>query len=169
MSVVSTWNTIPISPQGLSMSALVRPWTVSVVCTYACPKSEVVSTALIFLLIFFCFPDGDVTMAMKRYATSFDGTLIVDDSSLIHDFYTGECERPVHLVVDTALKVNQHAFPTSANLFLVDFHLVYHVTSYECDVSWRVLRGGYRIEGGSTRLPYYCSANLFRTGCYIIS
>lgn len=41
-----------------------------------------------------------------RYATSFDGVLIVDDSSLIHDFYTGECERPVHLVVDTALKVN---------------------------------------------------------------
>lgn len=40
-----------------------------------------------------------------RYATSFDGVLIVDDSSLIHDFYTGECERPVHLVVDTALKV----------------------------------------------------------------
>ncbi|CAM9583623.1 unnamed protein product [Ectocarpus sp. 8 AP-2014] len=40
------------------------------------------------------------------YATSFDGVLIVDDSSLIHDFYTGECERPVHLVVDTALKNN---------------------------------------------------------------
>ncbi|CAN0315978.1 unnamed protein product, partial [Hapterophycus canaliculatus] len=41
------------------------------------------------------------------YATSFDGVLIVDDSSLIHDFYTGECERPVHLVVDTALKVRR--------------------------------------------------------------
>lgn len=40
-----------------------------------------------------------------RYATSFDGVLIVDDSSLIHDFYTSECERPVHLVIDTALKV----------------------------------------------------------------
>lgn len=40
------------------------------------------------------------------YATSFDGVLIVDDSSLIHDFYTSECERPVHLVIDTALKDN---------------------------------------------------------------
>ncbi|CAM9614191.1 unnamed protein product [Ascophyllum nodosum] len=40
------------------------------------------------------------------YATSYDGVLIVDDSSLIHDFYTGECARPVHLVVDTALKNN---------------------------------------------------------------
>lgn len=40
-----------------------------------------------------------------RYATSYDGVLIVDDSSLIHDFYTGECARPVHLVLDTALKV----------------------------------------------------------------
>eukprot|EP00752_Nemacystus_decipiens_P005966 g5388.t1 len=40
------------------------------------------------------------------YATSYDGVPIVDDSSLIHDFYTGECERPVHLVVDTALKNN---------------------------------------------------------------
>lgn len=49
----------------------------------------------------------------KRYATSFDGVLIVDDSSLIHDFYTGECERPVHLVVDTALKVRaeEYAWP----------------------------------------------------------
>ncbi|CAM9314471.1 unnamed protein product [Choristocarpus tenellus] len=40
------------------------------------------------------------------YATSFDGVSIVDDSSLIHDFYTQECESPVHLVVDTALKDN---------------------------------------------------------------
>mmetsp|Transcript_30217 Transcript_30217/g.70059 ORF Transcript_30217/g.70059 Transcript_30217/m.70059 type:complete len:296 (+) Transcript_30217:130-1017(+) len=37
------------------------------------------------------------------YATSMDGSLIVDSSSLIHDFYAQECEDPIHLVVDTAL------------------------------------------------------------------
>ncbi|CAM9300731.1 unnamed protein product, partial [Discosporangium mesarthrocarpum] len=41
------------------------------------------------------------------YATSFDGVSIVDGSSLIHDFYTQECESPIHLVVDTALKDNR--------------------------------------------------------------
>lgn len=57
--------------------------------------------ALVLLLLLSCpCPEW-----RGRYATSFDGVLIVDDSSLIHDFYTGECERPVHLVVDTALKV----------------------------------------------------------------
>lgn len=51
------------------------------------------------------FAGSHVFFFFQRYATSFDGVSIVDDSSLIHDFYTGECERPVHLVVDTALKV----------------------------------------------------------------
>ncbi|CAM9504815.1 unnamed protein product, partial [Phaeothamnion confervicola] len=40
------------------------------------------------------------------YATSFEGSSIVDHSSLIHEFYTAECEAPVHLVVDTALTDN---------------------------------------------------------------
>ena len=53
----------------------------------------------------FCCLCLSCRFTLLRYATSFDGVLIVDDSSLIHDFYTGECERPVHLVVDTALKV----------------------------------------------------------------
>lgn len=39
------------------------------------------------------------------YATSMDGAGIVDSSSLIHDFYSEECEDPVHLVVDTAMQV----------------------------------------------------------------
>eukprot|EP00614_Pseudopedinella_elastica_P005695 CAMPEP_0172587806 /NCGR_PEP_ID=MMETSP1068-20121228/6809_1 /TAXON_ID=35684 /ORGANISM="Pseudopedinella elastica, Strain CCMP716" /LENGTH=296 /DNA_ID=CAMNT_0013382951 /DNA_START=26 /DNA_END=916 /DNA_ORIENTATION=+ len=38
------------------------------------------------------------------YATSMEGgAMIVDSSSLIHDFYASECEDPIHLVVDTAL------------------------------------------------------------------
>jgi translation initiation factor 3 subunit F len=37
------------------------------------------------------------------YATTFDGAQVVDNSSLIHEFFTTECEAPVHLVVDTAL------------------------------------------------------------------
>lgn len=38
------------------------------------------------------------------YTTSTpDGAQIVDNSSLIHDFYRGECAEPVHLVVDTTL------------------------------------------------------------------
>lgn len=32
-----------------------------------------------------------------------NGAFIVDNSSLIHDFYTNECDNPVHLVVDTTL------------------------------------------------------------------
>jgi translation initiation factor 3 subunit F len=38
------------------------------------------------------------------YATSYDGVQVVDNSSLIHDFYTQECDSPVHLVIDTSLK-----------------------------------------------------------------
>lgn len=37
------------------------------------------------------------------YATTMDGTSIVDSSSLIHEFYAQECDDPVHLVLDTAL------------------------------------------------------------------
>lgn len=36
--------------------------------------------------------------------TSVNGAVIVDNSSLIHDFYTNECDNPVHLVVDTTLR-----------------------------------------------------------------
>jgi translation initiation factor 3 subunit F len=35
--------------------------------------------------------------------TTSQGQFINDNSSLIHDFYTSECERPVHIVVDTTL------------------------------------------------------------------
>lgn len=35
--------------------------------------------------------------------TSAEGALINDNSSLIHDFYSLECENPVHVVVDTTL------------------------------------------------------------------
>lgn len=37
------------------------------------------------------------------YATSSNGVSIVDSSSLIHEFYSHECENPVHLTVDTSL------------------------------------------------------------------
>ncbi|KAG5175489.1 translation initiation factor eIF3 f subunit [Tribonema minus] len=37
------------------------------------------------------------------YATTFDGAQVVDNSSLIHEFFTTECESPVHIVVDTSL------------------------------------------------------------------
>lgn len=37
------------------------------------------------------------------YATSIGGVSIVDSSSLIHDFYSHECDNPVHLTVDTSL------------------------------------------------------------------
>lgn len=40
------------------------------------------------------------------YATTFDGAQVVDNSSLIHEFFTTECDSPVHLVVDTALTGN---------------------------------------------------------------
>ena len=38
--------------------------------------------------------------------TSAEGALINDNSSLIHDFYSQECEHPVHIVVDTTLAGN---------------------------------------------------------------
>eukprot|EP00640_Fibrocapsa_japonica_P003108 CAMPEP_0113936510 /NCGR_PEP_ID=MMETSP1339-20121228/3409_1 /TAXON_ID=94617 /ORGANISM="Fibrocapsa japonica" /LENGTH=325 /DNA_ID=CAMNT_0000939019 /DNA_START=210 /DNA_END=1187 /DNA_ORIENTATION=- /assembly_acc=CAM_ASM_000762 len=41
------------------------------------------------------------------YATSFKGADIADNSSLIHEFYTSECDNPVHLVVDTSLAGSQ--------------------------------------------------------------
>jgi len=41
------------------------------------------------------------------YATTYTGLDITDSSSLIHDFYTSECESPVHLVVDTSLQNNE--------------------------------------------------------------
>jgi len=36
-------------------------------------------------------------------STTAQGQFVVDNSSLIRDFYSGECENPVHLVVDTTL------------------------------------------------------------------
>lgn len=64
------------------------------------------------------------------YSTTFpNGNWIVDNSSLVHDFYSNECANPIHLVVDTALTdgsmcvrafmsrpmvVGEHAF---ANMF----------------------------------------------------
>jgi hypothetical protein len=38
--------------------------------------------------------------------TSAEGALINDNSSLIHDFYSQECDHPVHIVVDTTLAGN---------------------------------------------------------------
>ncbi len=35
--------------------------------------------------------------------TTVNGEFIIDNSSLVHDFYTSECENPIHLVVDTTL------------------------------------------------------------------
>lgn len=35
--------------------------------------------------------------------TTNNGEFIIDNSSLIHEFYSGECDSPVHLVVDTTL------------------------------------------------------------------
>ncbi len=35
--------------------------------------------------------------------TTVNGEFIIDNSSLIHDFYSSECENPVHIVVDTTL------------------------------------------------------------------
>lgn len=46
--------------------------------------------------------------------TSAEGALINDNSSLIHDFYSQECENPVHIVVDTTLAGNEssHTYKT---------------------------------------------------------
>mmetsp|Transcript_12886 Transcript_12886/g.16941 ORF Transcript_12886/g.16941 Transcript_12886/m.16941 type:complete len:235 (+) Transcript_12886:198-902(+) len=41
------------------------------------------------------------------YATSYEGIDIIDSSSLIHDFYTSECDSPIHIVVDTSLQENE--------------------------------------------------------------
>ena len=35
--------------------------------------------------------------------TTYEGSVLIDNSSLIHDFYCNECENPVHLVIDTTL------------------------------------------------------------------
>lgn len=35
--------------------------------------------------------------------TATDGALVVDNTSLINEFYSGECVNPIHLVVDTTL------------------------------------------------------------------
>lgn len=64
------------------------------------------------------------------FSTTFpNGNWIVDNSSLVHDFYSNECENPIHLVVDTRMAdgnmcvrafmsrpmlVGEHAF---ANMF----------------------------------------------------
>ena len=40
------------------------------------------------------------------YATTVDGVHVTDNSSLIHEFYTDECDSPVHLVVDTSMAGN---------------------------------------------------------------
>jgi translation initiation factor 3 subunit F len=37
--------------------------------------------------------------------------LIVDNSSLIHEFYSHECKTPIHLVVDTNLSMNENLYP----------------------------------------------------------
>lgn len=38
------------------------------------------------------------------YATTMNGSSIVNSSSLIHGFYAKECDDPIHLVVDTAMQ-----------------------------------------------------------------
>jgi translation initiation factor 3 subunit F len=45
--------------------------------------------------------------------TAANGALVVDNSSLINEFYAGECNDPIHLVVDTTLvsdKINIRGF-----------------------------------------------------------
>ena len=43
-------------------------------------------------------------LTLSRYATSFDGQDVNENSCMFHDFYGRGCaRRPVHLVVDTSL------------------------------------------------------------------
>ena len=37
------------------------------------------------------------------YATTNNGIAITEYSSLIHEFYSGQCQNPIHIVVDTSL------------------------------------------------------------------
>ena len=73
---------------------------------------------------------------MIRYGTTtLTGEYIVDTSSLIHDFFSKECDECVHLVVDTTLatdkvrSVNLLSMTSISTIALVDD------CSYSCSVS----------------------------------
>lgn len=40
------------------------------------------------------------------YTTVPDGPLLTDNSSLIHEFYSHECRKPIHLVIDASLSTD---------------------------------------------------------------
>ena len=69
--------------------------------------------------------------------TSPEGALINDNSSLIHDFYSAECENPIHIVVDTTLAgetMSVRGF-TSAPLALGDLSLANMFREMQVDLT----------------------------------
>lgn len=60
--------------------------------------------------------------------TASDGSAITEFSSLIHEFYHGQCKNPVHVVIDTTLlsdQMNARAFVSQP--MLVDGHVLANV------------------------------------------
>ena len=60
--------------------------------------------------------------------TSKDGSFITEYSSLIHEFYHGQCKNPVHVVIDTNLQSDiMHARAFMSQPMLVDGHVLGNV------------------------------------------
>ena len=66
--------------------------------------------------------------------TSSEGALINDNSSLIHDFYSQECEHPVHIVVDTTLAGNNKTLNHLMTMFKQQYN-----THRPIDTSYTIL------------------------------
>lgn len=80
------------------------------------------------------------------------GEYINDNSSLINDFYAGECANPVHLVVDTTLmgdKVNVKGFVNHKNLIGDAFHelkVEVDMTDAEATLIYHMINGQKKGE-----------------------
>ena len=56
---------------------------------------------------------------LSRYGTTtLAGDYIVDTSSLIHDFFSKECDECVHLVVDTTLNTDKVANTNQPTMYI---------------------------------------------------
>jgi translation initiation factor 3 subunit F len=84
--------------------------------------------------------------------TTIDGGVIIDNSSLIHDFYSRECADPVHIVVDTTLagdNVGVRAFvsaPMAAGPY--SFANMFHEVSVSVEVApFEAICMGQMVEG----------------------
>ena len=75
------------------------------------------------------------------YATTFpDGSKLDDSSTLMHDFYSQECENPCHLVVDATLSTEKgvkiEAFATNKSSFETNDVLSAFVTEVPVEVAF---------------------------------